>query len=342
MWKRGLIAVAVLACMAADTYPVHAQSATSQAMQKKAPRELVLRINNASIDELKGLSFFELNVLKNAVYASKGYKFADDRPWLNEVFCEAIVPENLRTLPGQKPKKAAKAIKVRRGIVVDADLVKWTDKMKSETAWNLAEYAFPACKEGGVLDEDQKKAIANVRIATFKKIESLGSQKSIYDEIWRDYNSRLYSYKNSVWALGKVITYGTFANDMAGYNSILRDVRGYQRLLELVKNSDEDFDAMEILGLYAGDVSFLRSVVEAKYGKAYTGVLGWEISQLIGVTEKHADYDPKKLPLRIQIKLQVLDSVMQKILQGELNDVPASLRSKPVQLTDDPYRGGAC
>ena len=55
---------------------------------KKDPRELVVRLKNASVEDIKKLSFFELNLLKNAVYASKGYKFADDRPWLNQIFCE--------------------------------------------------------------------------------------------------------------------------------------------------------------------------------------------------------------------------------------------------------------
>jgi hypothetical protein len=104
----------------------------------------------------------------------------------------------------------------------------------------------------------------------------------------------------------------------------------------------EEFDAMEFLGLYVGDILFLRNVFEAKYGKSISGVLGWEIGQVIGITEKKADYNIQKLPLKIQVKIQMIDDILKKILESDLQDVPASLKKKPIDFREDPYRGGAC
>ena len=50
---------------------------------------------------------------------------------------------------------------------------------------------------------------------------------------------------------------------------------------------------MELLGLYLSDVMFLQKAIEVKYGKEYIGVLGWEISQITGITAKKKDYDPQ-------------------------------------------------
>ncbi len=323
MWKRCLVAVTVFVCMAADSHLVFAQSVVPQAAQKKDPRELVIRIKNASIDELKILSFFELNVLKNAVYASKGYKFAEDRPWLQELFCGVRAPQKKS---GKKKDVKITPSETSNALTASADV------------WNLDAYAFPACREGGALDEDQKKAIANIRVATFKKIESLGSMGATGDALFRKAPKKKPG-GYYVPVLGKQIR---SESEDAGSQATIRDFRGYQRMLFLIKNIDEDFDAMELLGLYAGDVIFLRNIIEAKYGKPFSGILGWEISQVTGITEQKPDYDPKKLPIKVQTKLQMLDSIAQKILSGDLNDVPSSLKSNPVQLFEEPYTGGAC
>lgn len=123
-----------------------------------------------------------------------------------------------------------------------------------------------------------------------------------------------------------------------------RDIHGFYRLIKLIDNF-EDFDSMELLGLFAGDIIFLRNVIEAKYGKPfdYEDVLGWEISQMIGVTEKKKFYTTADLPLAVRDRIKLLDAVVNKIMRSDLNDIPASLRSRPVEFKyNDPYDFEGC
>ncbi len=307
----------------------HAQTAA----QKKDPRELVGRIKNASVEELKKLSFLELNFLKNAVYASKGYKFADDRQWLNEFFCG-------RTYKAKKGTVAA----------VRSAITSWISQLKKETSWDLDIFAFPPCAEGGTLDSDQMKALANIRVALFKKVESFGNINAIDAALDAEFE-KVPKKSNYAWILGKPMSSGVF---WLSKQSMRRDIHGYNRMLYLIKNP-QSFDAMELLGLYMGDLIFLRQTIEARHGKPFSGVLGWEISQMIGVGESKNDYHPRKLPIELQVKLQVIDDIIQKILRSDLDNIPAALKNKSIEFykrepsyddeySDDynSYNSGAC
>jgi len=304
-----------------------AQGALSQGVgsasvkTKKDPRELVLRLKNARVEELKNLSFLELNVLKNAVYASKGYKFADDRPWLNEMFC------------GKQKKIKKKPAKVQASPNGNAEL----SSPVKENSWDLDAYAFPACNESGPLDEDQKKAIANTRVALFKKIESLGGIR----EVDRNLNLELHDFaskQGTAGLLGKRVSEEALL--AFGDISLRRDLHGINRMLEIIKEG-EDFDAMELLGLFMGDIVFLRNTIEAKHGKSFRGVQEWEISQIVGITEKKSNYDPKKLPAQVQQKLDLLEEIAVKIQRSGLNDIPAAFRNRPIEF-NDPYDLEGC
>lgn len=323
--------------------------------EKKNPKELVLRIKGASIDELQKLSFFELNILKNAVYASKGYEFAEDRPWLRQIFCVEAKREVKKA--AEKRKKAEEATNDKKELPAatsaEAELnrlkqgTKKSDlvNLRKDAKFDLEAYAFPGlCREGGQIDEDQIQAVANIRVAIFKKIESLKSVQEIDKTLDNEFLKMPWDGV-SLWVLGKTIPYKIIYMPSA-HLSLRRELHGYNRMLQLIKNV-EDFDPMELLGLYLSDVMFLRNVIEAKYGKEYPGVLGWEISQISGIAIKKKDYDPKQLPIQIQVKLQMLDEITQKILKSGINDVPASLRNKPIEFFKEEernrnYGGGAC
>ena len=306
MWKRSLVAIVVLLCLIGSSPLVFAQDT-----QKKNPRELVLRIKSTSVDELKKRSFLELNFLKNAVYASKGYRFADDRLWLNEFFCG-------RTYTAKRSTVAA----------ASAAISSWISKLKKETSWDLDGFAFPPCKEGGAIDPDQMKALANIRVALFKKIESFGNIRAVDAALDAEFE-KMPKEGNYFWVLGKPVSHDALSGP--GRESIRRDVHGYNRMLYVIKNV-QAFDAMELLGLYAGDMIFLRQAIEAKYGKQFSGVLGWEISQTIGVVESKKEYDPRKLPVEIQAKIQMLDAIIQNILRSDLDNIPAALKNKSVEF----------
>jgi len=323
MLRRQAVAglVSVIFFLVGAQYAYSEAKAPQSPPQKKDAKELVLRIKNASVEELKKLSFLELNFLKNAVYASKGYRFADDRPWLNQIFCE----------------QRWKGVKKKGLSALQAKIDSWTSQLRKDAPWNLDVYAFPSCREGGELDQEQMKALANIRVALFKKIDSLGAIAAI-DARLSDEIKRLPREGEFVWMLGKAVPLCTAGGCVE--QSVRRELHGYNRLLQLIKNT-ANFDAMELLGLYMGDILFVRYVIEAKYGRPFDSVLGWEISQIIGVTEKKADYDAKKLPVNIQVVLQLLDGIVQNILQSDLSDVPASLRGKKIEFFT-PYNGGAC
>jgi hypothetical protein len=333
MWKRFLVAMASLVFLTTNSYAVLAQPVTAPASQKKDPNVLVIRLKNASLEDLKKLSFLDLNILKNAVYASKGYEFANDRPWLNEIFCDKHKAKKKKKLSKVQQKHGAPTDK-EMGIVSDVDEPSLTAK---ESLWNLDNYAFPECREGGPLDEDQKKAIANTRVALFKKIETLGSIL----EVDKALNLELHDYaskQGTTRILGKKVSEDALLT--FGDVSMRRDLHGINRMLQIIKEG-ENFDAMELLGLFMGDIVFLRNTIEAKYGKPFVGVQGWEISQIIGIPERRSDYDPEKLPIQVQQKLQLLDEIAVKIQRSGLNDIPAAFRNRPIEF-NNPYDYEGC
>lgn len=325
MRKRDLVTIVIFMCMTTSAHMVCAESSTSHTAQKRDPRELVIRLKDTSIEDLKKLSFLELNLLKNAVFASKGYKFADDRPWLNEVFCGGAKKKAVKKKAAKKPLE----------VVVGENRVPVTDMTGS--SWNLNAYAFPACRESGPLDEDQKKAIANTRVATMKKLESLGSIAEVDNTLNREVAPNG-PYKGPVLILGKEISFNSLLE--FGYVSMRRDLHGLNRMLRIIKKP-EDFDSMELLGLFMGDIIFLKNVIEAENGKSFPGVQGWEISQLIGVVEQKANYAVKTLPAEAQQRIQKLEDIAVKIQRSDLNDIPASLRSRPIEFSN-PYDSEGC
>ena len=307
---------------------------------KKEPAALVKKIRDASVAELQKLSFVELNLLKNAVYAAKGYKFAEDRQWLNLMFCHQDLEQDAAD---RKLTVSVNSSLLPKSMMKQAD---------DSHAWDLGLYEFPPCKEGDAIDEDQMKAAANIRVAMFKKIEALRSMEKV-DEVLKKENVELQSsLGNSVVMGRKSFTYEEPSLDggpdlitienysLAWYESILREIHGYNRMLQLMKKVD-NFDAMELLGIYVGDIRFLSNVIEANHGKPFQGVLGWEISQIVGVTNTRADYDRKQLPISVQVKLQLLDEIMQKIINSDLNDIPESLKGKSIDVIQT-YDSGAC
>jgi hypothetical protein len=303
---------------------------------KRDPMELVRKIRDARVADLQKLSFFELNILKNAVFAAKGYKFAEDRQWLNTIFCNSYTE--------QTTVSANSALVPKRMM-----------RQVEDTNWNLGTYNFPGCFEGEAIDEDQMKAVANVRIALFKKIEKLGSMQNIDAAIADEY-MKLKPSLESLVIMGRrthsVEDTSEYSDDGEPHEftindfsdrwreSILREVHGYNRMQQIIK-SGGNFDAMELLGLYVGDIRFLSDMIEAQNGKQFQGVLGWEISQILGITETKADYDRSKLPVPVQVKLQLLEEIMQKIINSDLNDIPDSLQNKSIELIES-YGSAAC
>lgn len=337
--KRKLFACTMAIGLLLAALPVFADQPPTVSV-KKEPAALVKKIRDASVAELQKLTFVELNLLKNAVYAAKGYKFAEDRQWLNLMFCHQ---DEVLALEERESTVSVNSSLLPKRMLKQAD---------DSKVWNLGLYEFPVCKEGAAIDEEQMKAVANIRVAMFKKIESHKSADKM-DEVLKKENGDLQaSLKRSIVMGRKAFTYEEQSFDggpdiitielygQSWYESILRETHGYNRMLQLMKKGD-DFDAMELLGLYVGDIRFLKDVIEARHGKPFQGVLGWEISQIIGITEIKADYDPKQLPLPVQVKLQLLDEIMQKILNSDLNDIPASLKGKSINVIQT-YDSGAC
>ncbi len=287
-----------------------AQAAPAPADPRPPASELVARIRDTPVAELEKLSFLDLNVLKNAVFASTGYVFAEDRPWLRAIFCaRGDATPAPAAAPGLSP----------------------------------AAYRFPECKEGGELGDAHRKALANLRVATFKRIARYETAGALDQAVTSDCHP--------LWSADFPLLSASASRELAPRweASLRRDMAGLRRLRQLV-DKPGGFDAMELLGLYAGDVLFLRTLIEAQHGKPLTGTLAWEAQQLLGVVEARSDYDPAKLPIEVQTKLQVLDDVIQKIQRSDVNDLPARLKGKrldyktPVQEEEDVtvYQGAAC
>lgn len=286
-----------------------AQATAAAAGDARPPASaLVARLRDTPVAELERLNFVELNALKNAVYAASGYVFAEDRPWLRSVFCE----EGAAPAPASAPALA------------------------------LARYQFPPCQEGGELDDAARKALANLRVATFRRLGGAPGAGALERAVAADFRAAGKDGKGVL--AGRGVPLEAFT---AWQRSLTRDLAGYRRLRQLV-DQPGSFDAMELLGLYAGDVILLRALIEARHGKPLTGTLAWEAQQLLGVGEPRPDYDPARLPIEIQTKLQILDDVLQRIQRSDVNDLPPRLKGKRLDFTapaseeETVYQGAAC
>lgn len=269
--------------------------------QNKSPLDLIPQIAEANNQDLSKLTFFEINILKNAIYSAKGYKYADDRQWLYEYFYR---PRSKTTVPGSGP-------------------------------WDLSGYSFPDPASGVEFkfDPTMEKAIANIRVALYRKISSYPSVKEVDQAIDRDYNQHF--QKGYFIILGRKIIRPT----QEYKESIRREAHGYFNIAQL-SQSDEAFDASELLGVYVGSVVLLKNIIEAKHGKIFDGITAWEITQRIGVTPQDQQYDEAKLPPEVKAKLQILDSVIKKISQSAIGDLPEQF--KKGAITVDAYYEEGC
>jgi hypothetical protein len=253
---------------------------------------LVQSIASATTQDLSSLSFFELNILKNAIFSSKGFKYAKDRIWLFSYFYG-------------KKSKMEKHLPAR---------------------WDLGKYDFPKPIKGDqfATDSVMEKAIANVRVALYKKIRGFQNVQNADSALDREYQAHctIKEFANGLEIFGRKIGGGLQFKE-----SIKREIHGYRCILSII-DENRGFDACELLGVYVGSVAMLKSVIQAQNGKSFDGTLGWEISQLAGVTPKSEKYDESKLPDSVKSKIKLLDAVMQKIANSEIGDVPEQFRNR--------------
>jgi hypothetical protein len=276
----------------------------AHALEEDGLAKLVKKIGATNNSELLALSFFELNILKNSIYSAKGYQYAGDRGWLDDYF--------------YNPFHAQRDVK---------------DDDKSKTKWDLSEYSFPEPQKDVVfqIDKDMEKAITNVRVALFKKVKSYKSLTDVDIEIKHEIAS--YQQEKNQFIFGRKISYISEFGD-----SIRREAHGYKCLMNLI-DSDQSFDACELLGIYVGSVVLFKNILEAKNGKIFSGVSGWEISQIVGVTPQDTQYDPQKLPQKVKQKIQVLNSIIQKMTRSGIGDVPKDLKDSTENLSIQYYEG---
>ena len=248
---------------------------------------LVKKIANTPNAELASLTFFELNILKNAVFSLQGYKYAEDRKWLYSYF------------------------------------YRYHGTIKEGSKWNLnLEYPTPESVEFK-FDKNMKKAVANVRIAMFKKIRDIGDINQIDNLIDKEYKN----HNGSIF--DRTIIYGPEFKE-----SIRREVHGYNRIINII-DTKSNFDPSELMGVYIGSLVLLKQVIEAQNGKIHGGVLGWEISQLTNITPGTDEYDFTNLPATEKEKIKTIDKVIDMVKNSGIGDIPEVLRSKEIKMSEE-------
>ena len=276
--------------------------------EDKSLTDLVKKIGATGNSELSSLDFFELNILKNSIYSAKGYQYATDREWLYSYF--------------YKPEKEKSLLSVLL-----------------RNKWDLRDYSFPAPKKGDQfkIDKDMEKAIANIRVAIYKKIRSYKSLSEVDKEI--DTEISFYNVTDNRFIFGRAIGGVGDTNVNRFGESIRREVHGYKCVINII-DKNANFDACELLGVYLGSVVLLKNIIEAQNGKIFGGVTGWEISQLVGVTSNDTEYDPNNLPQNVRSKLQMLDNIIQKMTQSGIGDLPVELKDNSENISLAAYFEG--
>ena len=255
--------------------------------------KLVNKIADAENQELSQLTFFEINILKNAIFSLSGYRYAGDRPWLYEYFYN------------------------------------YKGEEKSSAEWDMSMYSFPHpdTVQEFKIDKKMKRAIANVRVALYNKIRSYKDINAIDRALENEYKN------HGGKIFGRSIkTFKDFSE------SLQREIHGYNRIVSIIDN-DSNFDACELLGVYMGSVVLLKNIIEAKNGKTFRSTLGWEISQLVGITPKQEQYDRNKLPDIVKSKLLILDTVIKKMKYSGMGDLPKEFKKDKMSIPveDAPY-----
>lgn len=264
---------------------------------------------------LQKLGFFELNFLKNAIYAANGYKFASDRPWLVFYFCEGDTSHRLAVAP-------------------------------SNHKWLFSEYKFPPCGSGGNINSTHSQILAKLRVALIRKIRAFDNIEMADEQLKKEMEEQSRKLSDLLMELNKDEDDALarpelpFSFEMLT-ESLYRELHGYNRLL-IVANNYEKIDYMELLGVYAGDLLLLKELIEAKNGKQVKGVLGWEVNEILsGDKNYNKDAKPEKLSIQAQVALQMIDEIILKLQRSKMNDIPEALRKRPdMQLS--PYEAGAC
>jgi hypothetical protein len=114
--------------------------------------------------------------------------------------------------------------------------------------------------------------------------------------------------------------------------SLIRDLKGDFSLLRLVEQFKQDkyeFDLAELLGLYLGNLDFLRKVILARSGRSFEEPLKTELKRL-GVEPSAMAVG--NLSADAKEALRRLDLAIGSLAKGELNDIPASLRVKALEI----------
>jgi hypothetical protein len=298
-----------------------------------SPVEVIDQINKYSPEELSKLTFLELYILKNAILANKGYKFADDREALRHYFGDSCL------LRDQMLGKDGCKIN-RQGIQCAAC-----------PKFNLSIYKYPEVTNNDHFIQTPKMEIsfAKIRQAGLLKLKKISNPSALDREFeqqlaaFGEYSSnyQLGTYEIVV-VFGREFATSLFVEqppngpdvfeDYTG--SILRDLKGDLSLLSLIerfKQGDYDFDKAELLGLYLGNLDFLRKVIYSLSGKEFPEPLRSELSAL-GVTAKPMTLG--NLSPSAQKALNHLEEAMKTLVSGEMSDLPSSFRESNLEIDD--------
>jgi hypothetical protein len=290
-----------------------------------SPVEVIDQINKYSPEELSKLTFLELYILKNAILANKGYKFADDREALRYYFY--LDSCWLR-------KNDDDECKIKRQEIRCIDCPKF----------DLSLYKYPVVTHNDhyIQTSEMEHAFAKIRQAGFLKLKKISStsalDKKFNDEI-STFNRVQYVPESTkeLIVFGRSfisLEYNFFGPDVDNTQSILRDLKGDWSLLGLIerfKQGDFDFDKAELLGLYLGNLDFLRKVIYSLSGKEFLEPLQSELSAL-GVTAKPMTLG--NLSPSEQKAVNLLDEAMKALVSGEMSDLPPSFKESNLEINE--------
>lgn len=301
-----------------------AQTVTKQTNNPQTPlsaSEVLNQINKYRAEDLSKLTFMELYVLKNAVLANKGYKFADDRSWLRDYFYgEYSIAMNC----GESESDEF-SCNHHKGI-----------KCADCPTFNLRLYTYPQVQGNTHFKQTQEmeQAFAKIRQAGLLKIRKFTSGSSLLEEFNRQ-NQNIQRYDWS-GAESDGLTYQVFMRDLGSHAeySIRRDLMGdfsLVNLLEQFKSSNYDFDKAELLGLYLGNLDLLRKAILSLHGKEFPEPLKSELAAL-GVTAKPMTVGNLSKPA--EKALGYLDEAIKTLVHGNMSDLPESFKTNKLNVDD--------
>lgn len=328
-------------------------------LKPRNPQELVSMISKLSLEDLRRLDSVELNFLKNAVFASHGFDFADDRWYLTEYF---YGDEYLHAKDLDSDGKEVWSRQVRassdENTRVELQRQRWTnalaaperDKCASSLRMDLKEVVFPhPATIRFSMTREMKAALSVIMEAIFQRAATMGF-------LSLDAAEHLYTGPERLRGLcllgrttaailqpraedPKSLSYihnGEESPERLN-DAVRSELMAYAQMFEMlsdVHGGNFAFEQGDFLGFFLGSIDLFHAMLRQMAGESVPEEL---LPQTRAVRKRLRIPEPvfPMTPVnqaRLRQLIALVNVVGKSILASDIGDLPEELKAKKIEL----------